>query len=898
MVKGSGPAVYYRVEGNRYAFPNERIFFSWYQDFDAVSEISDAALAKTPLKGNITYRPGTRLVKLTTDPKVYAVECGGVLRWVKTEEMALDLYGYDWAERVDDLPDVSFPNYLIGDPIESALHPDGTVIAFDDHDAPFVVWQGLLREISGNAFSDNAFNEDDVIQLNRSYKTYSTYFGPDLTVAEAAFTDPAELNGVGRQEDEVEVGRASIATPILIQDGDDTLAFGFLLKLREERTLEQISLRVRALDNADSDLDAGGLINSPGQTSNLSDFKVIDALGNVVLDGANLALNSSKDGSQTLILTGEREFGPGQHGLFVTFDVDVDAPIDEQFALTLESSETELDGQALGDTFANIESRTLTVASGALTIELGSGAQSQFFTPGARTVEAAAFDFKMTGAEAVAITELTLTGYIDEGEGDDDFGQGIDEDDGGFTALDNVIDSVELLDENGDQLRAVTEIPDDGKIIFSNLSIIVDPGEEVGVIVRATVSASAPFELGADRFAFDIEDPENEIVVTDPDLEFEGANVNGGSSPSVVIKIAEHGALSLKTTSSSGRIVVAFEQNITISTLTFEADEVEDFVITKLSFQNDDNSSYRDIASYSLTYTDESGARATATKVVQSNSVTFEDLNIFVPEDDETDVYFRLTLDSSVASGDEIKYRFDADGPFAAIGLDSGEVFDDLAEDVEATLDSGETMIMRKNKPIIAASEYEIPEGIEIGVEDAFAFDLRRQGEGMSKITTLTFKVEPSDVGYELYDGSTDDDLLEYWADVNGDSAHDDDIVSLREEESGEEVGEGGSGEIHFAIYDASLKTIDTTPAGLLSERGDYGIITYTLPDPIDVGATAKTYVLELDLRGFAYVGGSLKVTLLGGADFIWNDGTILGEEDGSAAEGVPFRSQTLSVSP
>jgi hypothetical protein len=70
--------------------------------------------------GNITYRPGVRLVKITTDPKVYAVGANGTLRWVQTEGVARDLYGVNWNTMVDDVPDAFFINYRIGAPIASA----------------------------------------------------------------------------------------------------------------------------------------------------------------------------------------------------------------------------------------------------------------------------------------------------------------------------------------------------------------------------------------------------------------------------------------------------------------------------------------------------------------------------------------------------------------------------------------------------------------------------------------------------------------------------------------------------------------------------------------------------------------------------------------------------------
>lgn len=121
LIKGeSSSAVYYcGADGKRYGFPNERVYFSWYEDFDEVVELTDAELASVPLGGNVTYRPGVRMVKLESIPNVYLVEPGGVLRWIQSPSLAVQLYGAEWAKNVHDLSDALFTNYRLGEPISS-----------------------------------------------------------------------------------------------------------------------------------------------------------------------------------------------------------------------------------------------------------------------------------------------------------------------------------------------------------------------------------------------------------------------------------------------------------------------------------------------------------------------------------------------------------------------------------------------------------------------------------------------------------------------------------------------------------------------------------------------------------------------------------------------------------
>jgi predicted secreted protein len=121
LIKGSGPAVYYYTKaGTRLSFPNEKTYFTWYADFSNITTITDAELAAITLSGNVTYRPGARMIKIQSDPRVYAVDDGGTLRWVQTEQLATSLYGADWAKKIDDLSDAFFSDYQTGLSITSA----------------------------------------------------------------------------------------------------------------------------------------------------------------------------------------------------------------------------------------------------------------------------------------------------------------------------------------------------------------------------------------------------------------------------------------------------------------------------------------------------------------------------------------------------------------------------------------------------------------------------------------------------------------------------------------------------------------------------------------------------------------------------------------------------------
>ena len=108
---------YYGADGFRYVFPNQATYNTWYENFDDVRFISDAQLGGIQIGGNITYRPGTRMIKINTDPRTYAPGPNGTLRHVASEAVAVELYGANWNQMIDDMPDAFFTNYTVGDPI-------------------------------------------------------------------------------------------------------------------------------------------------------------------------------------------------------------------------------------------------------------------------------------------------------------------------------------------------------------------------------------------------------------------------------------------------------------------------------------------------------------------------------------------------------------------------------------------------------------------------------------------------------------------------------------------------------------------------------------------------------------------------------------------------------------
>ena len=134
---------YYASNGKRYVFPNEKTYFTWYQDFFNVRIIPIDQMSLIPIGGNVTYHPGTRMIKFQTDVKTYMVTRGGVLRWVKTEDVARGWFGAQWNTFIDDVSEAFYENYTFGQPVES--HFDLVLDIIKDATRSIDVDKGLIQ---------------------------------------------------------------------------------------------------------------------------------------------------------------------------------------------------------------------------------------------------------------------------------------------------------------------------------------------------------------------------------------------------------------------------------------------------------------------------------------------------------------------------------------------------------------------------------------------------------------------------------------------------------------------------------------------------------------------------------------------------------------------------------
>ncbi len=182
VIKTDDSSTLYLVtsEGKRRPFPNVIVWNSYYTNFSKVKTVSQDIMSQIPLGSNVTLRAGTWLIKTPTDSKVYAVEPGGVVRWLETQEIAQTLYGQDWAQKVVDLPDVFFSDYVVGESISTPIHPNGALIQYSGENTVYYIENGQARLVTAGVFASNNFQDKFIIK-NLNPETFNYPLGDNLT---------------------------------------------------------------------------------------------------------------------------------------------------------------------------------------------------------------------------------------------------------------------------------------------------------------------------------------------------------------------------------------------------------------------------------------------------------------------------------------------------------------------------------------------------------------------------------------------------------------------------------------------------------------------------------------------------------------------------------------------
>ncbi|MFC1703132.1 hypothetical protein ACFLZO_01560, partial [Patescibacteria group bacterium] len=777
--------------------------------FDSVVIVDADELASYMLGGNVTYRPGTRLVKIQTDPKVYAVEPTGVLRWVQTEAIMVALYGSEWNKRIDDVADTFFLNYTVGVPLSSAVYPSGSIVKNSAGDTYYRIEGSAKRRISDDAVR-NAMRIQDTHVLTESdaLNTYSNGF--DITGLESAITDTSQ------------VAAEAITTPptlYLVEPDSDFIAVGtdaILLELHvasgESVTLTQVKVKIEATtddaDTAQGDIDEGGLVYDNNAQANLSSIRLEDAAGNAIFGTQDALKDFTKDQEQTFTFSGAYSIPAGSDKtLNLVARMNPLLPTGEGYKATILMDGVVMSGASAILPTTDLVGTSLSTLSEAMQVKTTASSENLVYVRGAVNAEVGRLVFEATTAAPNIIQNIVWTGYIDEEGGGDGFLEAADEDNGTQTQVRTVVPSVSLYADGGDgddvKLAGPVDVTLDGKASFSSLAYQILAGESSELILKGDIPSGVYLESQPDRLAFDIKDATSDMVVEDISgnsvLVF-GITPNGGTEPLRTTEIREKGVMEFTWTGNTTEVIAGRE--VKVGTLVLEPED-DGYAIDTISFRHT-GSSKISMGNLTLKYTDASGAAIEKDGEFFGDNATFTGLGAEVLS--EETLNFELFADIRQKDGgavyaEVLKVKFGDTGTLQFSSKSTLEVYDTSVfggTDFTVPQNSESSLTVRFSDVTFALSD-DSPTGslYRDAAVEVLRFTVAAEAEGGIRLRKLKFKVTPSDVGTE----GANNDALEVWADLNGDFADDDLIINLKQVAGENEtlIGEGSSARIKFS---------------------------------------------------------------------------------------------------
>jgi hypothetical protein len=116
----NSPAVYLiSKEGKRYTFQNEPQFRSWFENYNSMRVMSPITLSNYRLAGGVLTKPGSRLIKSSDSPRVYAMGVDGRLHWVLYGTVLDEVIGKNWVSYIDVVPPQVFAGYETGNTVNT-----------------------------------------------------------------------------------------------------------------------------------------------------------------------------------------------------------------------------------------------------------------------------------------------------------------------------------------------------------------------------------------------------------------------------------------------------------------------------------------------------------------------------------------------------------------------------------------------------------------------------------------------------------------------------------------------------------------------------------------------------------------------------------------------------------
>ncbi|MBI2062802.1 MAG: hypothetical protein HYT61_01010 [Candidatus Yanofskybacteria bacterium] len=433
----------------------------------------------------------------------------------------------------------------------------------------------------------------------------------------------------------------------------------------------------------------------------------------------------------------------------------------------------------------DLSGNNMTLQASTLTLGLSSSPKSATSVKGTKDVEVVAFSFAASLASAIKVTDITLTGYVDDASVSFDVGVSSGSD--ANLSVGNLVSAVKLYDGNTGTLISATPYSNQlnnstGTIKFNNLNWTIPAGQTNKLLVKADLSSNATSGSGTDYFTFDINATSDVTGIDDRSTTVNSGNAdpNNAGAPTVFAGVANSGTI-VAALAPANPITEAkyWGQTDTEFTRIRLRSTKEAFQVERLNFYNltanTATASTNNIDKVRLTYTNKAGTTLTAvgslnTSTLPSVSFGFTgDNRPYIPKDSSTDIIVRADMKTKAQGAtSEVNFALSFSGgaadEFRAVGEGSGSLIEGNTGTSTIADLSGNSMYVYRVFPkveqlTLAASE-------PLGTKDTLKFKITAMGLSDSKIlfddptsTSLAFEVVAS--------GGADQALWHYLYDMD-----------------------------------------------------------------------------------------------------------------------------------
>ncbi len=401
-----------------------------------------------------------------------------------------------------------------------------------------------------------------------------------------------------------------------------------------------------------------------------------------------------------------------------------------------------------------------TVKASTIAISLSGETASDTVVTSQKDVPGVGFTFT-TGNDPVTVTDLKLTGYLDDNN--DGFNPGLDN----GVYLKNVVQNVRLFTDSSllssdTQIGTAKNVQDNGSVNFSNLNWEIPANTGATLLIKYDISSSAPFNGTIDEVVFDIDTAATDVTANNDEGDTVTATGDAANSGSVQVTIDNAGTLHVIDDGGTPAEGIILGGAVKVPVAKFRWTTVrEAFKLEKLGFGI--GLANTDPVAVSNVYIDFGSGDIAASSTDLANGglnfAKFEGLNVTVPKDGTLIGTVKVTLKSISASaassdysGKRIVVDVDDDIMLRAVGGASGTV---LTQYTSGDDSAGRTQVVRKSAPTVTMGSLSST-ALNNGTKEVYRFTVAADAAGQISLYRVRLTVAESGTvattSYKLYD--------------------------------------------------------------------------------------------------------------------------------------------------